>query len=77
MKRWIHASNSIQLTDNEGNAVPEEIAAKLASTRVKNLKGQLIVCYHGTNSDFNEFKEDFISSNSSNIGWCRLLNMFV
>ena len=55
--------------DSEGNIVPSEIAAKLAGSKIRNRKGQLIVCYHGTNAQFKEFKDDFISSNSGNIGW--------
>ena len=69
MKRWIHAVTSTQEVDNQGNVVPEEIAKALSNSKVRNRKGELIVCYHGTNSDFSEFKEDFISNNSGNIGW--------
>lgn len=69
MKRWIHFSERTCELDNQGNVVPEELASKLADSKVRNKKGQLIVCYHGTNSEFKEFKEDFISENSGNIGW--------
>lgn len=55
--------------DSEGNVVPPEISSALKNSKVRNRKGQLIVCYHGTNTQFDEFKEDFISSNSGNIGW--------
>lgn len=68
MKRWIHSSTEYEV-DNEGNAVPEDISVALRNSKIRNRKGQLIVCYHGTNSDFKEFKEDFISQNSGNIGW--------
>lgn len=55
--------------DNEGNVVPQELAMALRNSKVRNRKGQLIVCYHGTNADFAEFKDEFISQNSGNIGW--------
>lgn len=68
MKRYIRTTTDIEI-DSEGNAVPVEIASTLSSSKIRNRKGQLIVCYHGTNAQFDEFKEDFISSNSGNIGW--------
>jgi len=68
MKLYIRADTS-QETDSEGNIVPPELSAALKNSKIRNRKGQLIVCYHGTNSDFEEFKDDFISQNSGNIGW--------
>lgn len=68
MKIWIRSSTEYE-TDNEGNVVPAELSSILKNSKIRNRKGQLIVCYHGTNSDFTEFKEDFISQNSGNIGW--------
>ena len=55
--------------DNEGNIVSEEISRALANSKIRDRKGRLIACYHGTNQDFDEFKDEFISSNSGNIGW--------
>jgi len=69
MKRWIHSSEVVTEIDSEGNSVPSDIADALRNSKIRNRKGQLIVCYHGTNSDFSEFKDEFISSNSGNIGW--------
>lgn len=69
MKRYIKFNTAAEELDNEGNIVPSELAEKLKNSKVRNRKGQLIVCYHGTNAQFNEFKEDFISTNSGNIGW--------
>lgn len=69
MKRYIRSSEYMEEIDNEGNVVPPDIASKLRNSRIRNRKGQLIVCYHGTNSDFKEFKDEFISQNSGNIGW--------
>lgn len=69
MKIWIHSSNSIDEIDSEGNPVSPELAQELRNSKIRNRKGQLIVCYHGTNTQFEEFKEDFISTNSGNIGW--------
>lgn len=68
MKRYIISSTEIEY-DNEGNEVPAELAEKLRESKIRNRKGQLIACYHGTNAEFNEFKDEFISSNSGNIGW--------
>ena len=67
MYRIISSTNSE--IDNEGNIVPQDIAIKLSGSKIRNRKGQLIVCYHGTNANFEELKEDLISSNSGNIGW--------
>ena len=69
MKRWIRSAKETLEFDNEGNAVPPEIAAALRNSKVRNRKGQLIACYHGTNAEFNQFKEEFISQSSGNIGW--------
>ena len=69
MKRWIRCSEVTEEMDNEGNVVSQELATALRKSKVRNRKGQLIVCYHGTNSDFKEFKDEFISQNSGNIGW--------
>lgn len=68
MKRYISSTSYIQY-DNEGNEIPAEIVAQLKSSKIRNRQGELIVCYHGTNAQFAEFQEDFISSNSGNIGW--------
>ena len=68
MKRYIYSSMNSEL-DSEGSIVPEDIAYAFRNSKIRNRKGQLIVCYHGTNADFAEFKEDFISDNSGNIGW--------
>ena len=68
MKRWIHAAEEVEV-DSEGNIVPEELARELIGSKIRNRKGQLIVCYHGTSAEFEDFKEDFISQNSGNIGW--------
>lgn len=68
MKRYIRTTTETNV-DSEGNLVPDEIAAVLSSSKIRNRKGHLVVCYHGTNAQFDEFKEDFISSASGNIGW--------
>ena len=61
MKRYIRSSEIIEV-DNEGNAVPADVASVLKDSKIRDRKGHLIVCYHGTNAEFTEFKEDFISS---------------
>ena len=60
MKRYIRSSEIIEV-DNEGNAVPADVASVLKDSKIRDRKGHLIVCYHGTNAEFTEFKEDFIS----------------
>ena len=69
MKRYIRSATIDLEIDSEGNEVPEELSQLLRNSKIRNRKGQLIVCYHGTNAEFDEFKEDFISENSGNIGW--------
>jgi len=68
MKRYINSSAHIEY-DNEGNVVPSDIAIALKSSKIRTRDGRLIVCYHGTPNEFNEFKDEFISQNSGNIGW--------
>lgn len=45
------------------------VESQLSQSTVRKRNGELIVCYHGTNAQFDEFKEEFISSNSGNVGW--------
>lgn len=70
MKRMILSSSELITVDSEGNEVPEGMNRILRQSKIRNRKGQLRVCYHGTDSEFTEFKEEFISTNSGNIGWC-------
>lgn len=69
MKIYVKSNRYLQELDSEGNVVPQELSIALKNSKVRNRKGQLIVCYHGTDAQFEEFKEDFISQNSGNIGW--------
>lgn len=62
MKRYIKSSMDIEY-DSDGNVVPAEIANALKNSKVRNRKGQLLVCYHGTPSEFNEFKKEIITWN--------------
>lgn len=68
MKRYIRTSEYTEV-DNEGNIVSEDLARALKGSKIRDRQGRLIVCYHGTNAEFSEFKEEFISQNSGNIGW--------
>ena len=68
MKRFVYSVSELNV-DNEGNLVPNDILSELSGSKIRDRKGRLKVCYHGTNSDFKDFKEEFISSNSGNIGW--------
>lgn len=58
-----------EILDSKGNLVDPEIASLLKSSKIRNRSGQLILCYHGTNAQFDEFKDDLIGSSSGNIGW--------
>lgn len=69
MKRMIITASELDTVDSEGNGVAPEVASLLQQSKIRNRKGQLRVCYHGTDSEFTEFKEEFISQNSGNIGW--------
>lgn len=68
MKIYIKSNTDVE-TDSEGNIVSSEVSALLKNSKIRNRKGQLIVCYHGTDADFKDFKDEFISQNSGNIGW--------
>ena len=65
----IISSSELASVDSEGNEVPQDVANLLQQSKIRNRKGQLRVCYHGTDAEFSEFKEEFISQNSGNIGW--------
>ena len=69
MKRYIVSNTAAPEIDSEGNIVPPDIASALANSKIRNRKHQLIVCYHGTNADFQDLKEELISTNSGNVGW--------
>ena len=67
MKRYIRSTT--ESFDNQGNTIDETASDRLISSKIRNRKGQLILCYHGTNAQFDDFLDDFIGTNSNNIGW--------
>jgi len=68
MKKYIICNGGVEY-DNEGNIVPPNLANALKHSKIRNRKGELLVCYHGTNAQFEDFKDDFISTSSGNFGW--------
>ena len=62
------SDNSMQstrsTTDSDGNALSAEQKKFFKDSKVRDSKGNLLVCYHGTDADFSTFDPDFISSDN-------------
>lgn len=56
---------SQQETDSEGNPLSPEQIEFFKNSKVRDKQGRLLVCYHGTDAEFNEFKKEFIGTKSS------------
>lgn len=52
-----HMNEDLQETDNEGNILSPEQVEFFKDSKVRNDKGQLIVCYHGTDKKFDVFEK--------------------
>lgn len=50
-----HMNEDIQETDNEGNVLSKEQIEFFKNSKVRDNQGRLLVCYHGTDKDFDEF----------------------
>ena len=50
--------------DSEGNTLSDEQIEFFKDSKVRDDNGSLLVCYHGTNAEFNSFNVDFISSDN-------------
>ena len=49
--------------DSEGNQLTKEQAEFFKNSKVRDNQGRLLVCYHGTDADFDEFKREFMGTN--------------
>ena len=54
----------LQEVDNEENALSSEQVSFFKGSKIRDEQGRLIVCYHGDDNDFDEFKKEFIGSKS-------------
>ena len=50
--------------DSEGNELSKEQQDFFANSKVRDSEGNLLVCYHGTDADFNTFDYNFISQDN-------------
>ena len=50
--------------DNQGNVLSSEQLEYFKDSKVVDKNNQLVVCYHGSPNDFNEFKKDLIGTNN-------------
>lgn len=54
----------LQDRDSEGNELSKEQQEFFANSKVRDAEGNLLVCYHGTDADFNTFDYNFISQDN-------------
>ena len=54
--------------DNEGNQLTREQAEFFRDSKVRDEQGRLLVCYHSTNAEFDEFKHEYIGSHGRLLG---------
>lgn len=54
--------------DSEGNELTKEQAQFFKNSKVRDKQGRLLVCYHGTNNEFDEFKKEKALQNFSVFG---------
>lgn len=54
--------------DSEGNQLTKAQAQFFKNSKVRDSKGRLLVCYHGTNNEFDEFKKEKALQNFSVFG---------
>lgn len=52
-----------QEVDSEGNPLTPEQVEFFKNSKVRDSQGRLLVVYHGTDADFNEFKKEFMGTN--------------
>lgn len=46
--------------DSEGNQLTKAQAEYFRNSKIRDNQGRLLVCYHGSNKEFDEFKKEFI-----------------
>ena len=57
MKRYIKASSTEY--DSEGNELTPEQSAFFKDSKIRDSQGRLLVCYHGSRSQFDTFKVNY------------------
>lgn len=57
----------LQETDNEGNILSQEQIEFFKNSKVRDRKGNLCVCYHGTNKDFNTFDKSLLGTGEGTV----------
>lgn len=67
LKESLKEKESVEETDNEGNPLSKEQIEFFKDSKVRNSKGKLIVCYHGTDVDFDEFDISKSGKNGANL----------
>lgn len=55
--------------DSEGNQLTKAQAEFFKNSKVRDSKGRLLVCYHGTDEEFDTFSKRHIGTNTGNLGW--------
>lgn len=55
--------------DSAGNQLTKAQAEFFKHSKVRDSRGRLLVCHHGTDSNFDTFKKDYIGNNTHNLGW--------
>ena len=55
--------------DSEGNQLTKEQAEFFKNSKIRDSKGRLLVCYHGTDKEFDVFAKDLIGVNTHNSGF--------
>ena len=54
--------------DSEGNQLTKAQAEFFKNSKIRDEQGRLLVVYHGTDKNFDEFNRDFIGSTTHNMG---------
>ena len=68
------AESNLQESDSLGNPLTPEQVKFFANSKVRDSKGNLLVCYHGTGSEFNTFDDNRTSWFTPNDYYARSFN---
>lgn len=63
----VKLDESVQEVDSEGNPLTQEQVEFFKDSKVRDSQGRLLVCYHGTGNDFDEFKQELIGSGTHSL----------
>ena len=59
----VKLEESTQEVDSEGNPLTQEQINFFKDSKVRDSRGRLLVCYHGTDAEFDTFKKEFMGTN--------------